>query len=261
MHRTTDPLVIAHRGDSQSFRENTVAAVEAAVIAGADAIEVDVQLAADGTLVAVHDDTFERLWGDPRPVAAMTWDDISRLGAGEQRVPRLAELLEVSRSSGIPLVLDQKHPVAAMAAARLVDRMHMPSTAFCGSTEGLVAIRSARPDATIYLNDASLQPPDIRLLAAVRPQFYNPMWTLLSAGTVHAMRTFDIGLCCWTPNDDAELALVLDLGVDAVMTDRPHRLRTMLEERRAVPASGARTGAPAAAARRGDLTVAAGARV
>jgi len=234
VHRTTDPLVIAHRGDSQSFRENTVAAVEAAVIAGADAIEVDVQLAADGTLVSVHDDTFERLWGDPRPVAAMTWDDISRLGTGEQRVPRLVDLLEISRSSGIPLVLDQKHPVAAMAAARLADRMRMPSTAFCGSTEGLVAIRAARPDATIYLNDASLQPPDIRLLATVRPQFYNPMWTLLSPGTVHAMRTFDIGLCCWTPNEDTELALVLDLGVDAVMTDRPHRLRTILEQRGAL---------------------------
>ncbi|WNB84894.1 glycerophosphodiester phosphodiesterase family protein [Cellulomonas sp. ATA003] len=153
------------------------------------------------------------------------------LGTAEQRVPRLADLLEISRSSGIPLVLDQKHPVAAMAAARLVDRMHVPTTAFCGSTEGLVAIRAARPDATIYLNDAAYTPPDIRLLATVRPQFYNPLWTNLSPGTVHAMRTFGIALCCWTPNEDADLALVLDLGVDAVMTDRPGRLRALLEER------------------------------
>lgn len=231
MQRTTDPLVIAHRGDSHAFRENTVAAVEAAVICGADAVEVDVQLAADGTLVAVHDDTFERLWGDPRPMAAMTWEQIARLGEGEVRVPRLADLLEISLSSGIPLVLDQKHPVAAMAAARLVDRMRATATAFCGSTEGLVAIRAARPDATIYLNDSSPTPPDIRLLATVRPQFYNPHWRLLSPATVQAMRTFGMGLSCWTPNDDDELALVLALGVDAVMTDRPHRLRAILEER------------------------------
>src|SRR3712207_25853 len=81
---SADPLVIAHRGDSQSVRENTLAAVESAVLAGADAVEVDVQLAADGTLVVVHDDTFERLWGDPRPVASMTWSEIARLGSGDQ---------------------------------------------------------------------------------------------------------------------------------------------------------------------------------
>ena len=235
MHLQTPPLVIGHRGDPVTFRENTVAAVEAAVLAGADAIEVDVQLAADGTLVAVHDDTFERLWDDPRPVAAMTWDQIARLGTGDLRVPRLVDLLELSMATGIPLVLDQKHPVAAMAAARLVHRVGAVETAFCGSTEGLVAIRDARPDVTIYLNDASLQPPDIRLLAAVRPQFYNPQWSLLSPGTVHAMRLFGIGLCCWTPNDDDELQLVLDLGVDAVMTDRPARLRALLAQRSPAP--------------------------
>ena len=219
--RPSRPLVIAHRGDQLSSRENTVAAVEAAVLAGADAVEVDVQLAGDGTLVALHDDTLERLWGDPRPVAAMTWEQIARLGGGRVRVPRLADLLELSVAHGVPLVLDQKHPVAAMAAARLVDRVGATHTAFCGSTEGLAAIRAARPRATIYFNDSSPTPPGIHLLAAVRPQYYNPHWRHLSAATVHAMRTFGIGLSCWTPNDDAELALVLDLGVDAVMTDRP----------------------------------------
>ena len=234
MSRTT-PLVIGHRGDPGAFRENTVAAVEAAVLAGADAVEVDVQLAADGTLVAVHDDTFERLWGDPRPVAAMTWAQIERLGHGSQRVPRLADLLELSVSTGIPLVLDQKHPIAAMAAVRLVERMGATSTAFCGSTEGLVAIRAARPDVTIYLNDDEPTLPDLRLLAAVRPQFYNPSWPLLSPATVAAMHTFGIAMCCWTPNEDADLRLVLDLGVDAVMTDRPGRLRELVDERWGAP--------------------------
>jgi glycerophosphoryl diester phosphodiesterase len=233
MRRPADPLVIAHRGDSHAFRENTVAAVEGAVMAGADAVEVDVQLAADGTLVVIHDDTFQRLWGDPRPVAAMTWDQIARLGGGGERVPRLVDLLEVSVSAGVPLVLDQKHPIAAMAAARLVQRVRASETMFCGSTEGLVAIRGARRDATIFLNDASFTPPDIRLLAAVRPQYYNPEWSLLSRGTVEAMSTFGIRTCCWTPNEEADLRLVLDLGVDAVMTDRPRRLHEVLAARSA----------------------------
>lgn len=65
--RPLSPLVIAHRGDPSAHRENTLAAVMAAVAAGADAVEVDVHLAADGTPVVVHDETFERLWDDPGP--------------------------------------------------------------------------------------------------------------------------------------------------------------------------------------------------
>lgn len=228
MPRTARPLAIAHRGDCVAYRENTVAAVRAAVDQGADAIEVDVQLAADGTVVVVHDDTFDRLWGDPRPVAAMTWPQIAALGDEELRVPRLEDLLDVSAQTGVPLVIDQKHPVCALPAARVVRDHRAQSIAFCGSAEGLLEIRATEPGATIYLNDTNLHLPDVRLLAQVRPQYYNPHWKLLAPATVQAMRGFGIGLCCWTPNEEADLRLVLDMGVDAVMTDRVGALRTLL---------------------------------
>lgn len=225
------PLAIAHRGDPVGHRENTVAAVLAAAAQGADAIEVDVQLAADGTVVVVHDDTFARLWGDPRPVAATTWPEIAALGEEGTRVPRLAELLEVAADAGVALVLDQKHPVAALPALRVVREARADATAFCGSTAGLLEIRAADPDATLYLNDDGMSLPDVRLLAQLRPQLYNPWFKLLAVATVEAMASFGIRTCCWTPNTDAELRLVLDLGVDAVMTDRVGRLVEILDER------------------------------
>lgn len=226
------PLAIAHRGDPVAHRENTVAAVVAAIEQGADAIEVDVQLAADGTVVVVHDDTFARLWDDPRPVAALTWPEIALLGDGEVRVPRLAELLEIATDAGVPLVLDQKHPIAALPALRVVRSVRADGTAFCGSTEGLLEVREAAPGATIYFNDPGLQLPDVRLLAQLRPQYYNPYYRLLAAATIDAMAAFGIRTCCWTPNTGAELNLVLDLGVDAVMTDRVGPLRSILTGRR-----------------------------
>jgi glycerophosphoryl diester phosphodiesterase len=225
------PFAIAHRGDPVAHRENTVAAVVAAIAQGADAIEVDVQLAADGTVVVVHDDTFARLWDDPRPVAALTWPEIALLGEGDQRVPRLEELLEIATHAGVPLVLDQKHPIAALPALRVVRSVRAEGTAFCGSTEGLLEVRDAAPGTTIYFNDAGLRLPDVRLLAQLRPQYYNPYYRLLARATVDAMAAFGIRTCCWTPNTDAELNLVLDLGVDAVMTDRVGPLRTILADR------------------------------
>ena len=227
--RATRVLAIAHRGDPVRYRENTVDAVRSAMEQGADAVEVDVQLAADGTVVALHDDTLTRHWGDPRPVSALTWPEIERLGDAGTHVPRLEELLDLSAETGVPLVIDQKHPIAALPAADVVRRHRADGTAFCGSTEGLLEIRATDRDATIYFNDTTLQLPDIRLLAVLRPQFYNPYWRLLAPATVDALHAFGIGLCCWTPNEDADLQLVLDMGVDAVMTDRVGALRVLLD--------------------------------
>lgn len=240
MPSTTRPLAIAHRGDPVAHRENTVGAIRAAIDHGADAIEVDVQLAADGTVVVIHDDTFERLWGDPRPVAVMTWPQIAALGDEDHRVPRLEDLLDVSAETGVPLVIDQKHPASALPAARVVRRHRAEGIAFCGSTEGLGEIRAAEPGATIYLNDTAMHLPDVRLLAQVRPQYYNPYWKLLAPATVETMHAFGIGICCWTPNEDADLRLVLDMGVDAVMTDRVGALRALLDGAGSRPAPDAR---------------------
>ncbi|MBI9115516.1 glycerophosphodiester phosphodiesterase [Sanguibacter suaedae] len=229
--RPARPLAVSHRGDHPTHRENTLLALDAAMTAGADAIEVDVQLTADGVPVLVHDDTFERLWGDPRPVAATTWDQVRTLGEGEVRVPRLAEALDLSVERGVPLVLDQKHATTSMAALRTVQETGATETAFCGSLEGLVAVRTASAGTTLFLNDTNLQLPDVRTLALVRPQYYNPYWRFLAPATVDAMHTFGIRVCCWTPSDPEDLALVLDMGVDAVMTDRLDTLVAQLDAR------------------------------
>jgi glycerophosphoryl diester phosphodiesterase len=228
---TARPLAIAHRGDPVTARENTVEAVEAAIAQGTRAVEVDVRLAADGTPVVVHDATFERLWGDPHPVGSLSWPEIAALGEPGRRVPRLAELLELSIGAEVPLVIDQKDPAAGAAAARLVERVGAEQTAFCGEVEGLGDIRRMLPKATIFLGDVGLAPVDLRVLAELRPQYYNPAWVALSRAMISSLHSFGIRVGCWTPNDDADLALVLDLGVDAVMTDRIGALTALVDSR------------------------------
>lgn len=231
MSRPVRPLAIAHRGGPGTHRENTLQAVEAAVVDGVEAIEVDVRLAADGTPVVVHDATFARLWTDPRPVASMTWGEIARLGRPGLRVPRLEELLEHSVATGVPLVLDQKEQAAGAASARLVERVGADRTAFCGETSALLEVRRISARACIFYNDTSSAGPDQEVVAALRPQFYNPCFHGLTAQTVAAVQRAGIGVCCWTPNDLDDLARVLDLGVDAVMTDRIDTLTALLAER------------------------------
>ena len=66
------PLVIAHRGSSAAVAEHTVGAYRQAIAEGADGLECDVRLSADGELVCLHDRTLERTGGSTGIVSSMT---------------------------------------------------------------------------------------------------------------------------------------------------------------------------------------------
>ncbi|MGH7932376.1 MAG: glycerophosphodiester phosphodiesterase, partial [Candidatus Binataceae bacterium] len=93
-------LNIAHRGASGRFPENTVPAFHAAIEAGADMCELDVQLSCDAALVVIHDGTVDRTTDGSGAVSAMTLADLRRLDAGirfgeqfsGERIPTLDEV-------------------------------------------------------------------------------------------------------------------------------------------------------------------------
>lgn len=113
--RRTPPLgrtrVVAHRGGPRYAPENTLAAFAHAVEAGADMLECDVQLSADGEPVILHDETLERTttgagWVKDQPLAALRQLDA---GAGE-RLPTLREYIELGKASGVELLIELKSP-------------------------------------------------------------------------------------------------------------------------------------------------------
>ena len=79
-----NPLVLvdAHRGASAWFPENTLVAFEAAIASGADSVELDVQLSADGVAVVIHDDTVDRTTLGSGAVAQLTAAELAALDAG-----------------------------------------------------------------------------------------------------------------------------------------------------------------------------------
>lgn len=117
------PLVIAHRGASGTHPENTAAAFEAAARTGADAIETDVQLSADGVPFLLHDDTPDRTtdalargWEPGTLAEQSTWADLRGLNASggrglAQRIPHLDEVA----AAGLAVDLEIKTPLAHQA--------------------------------------------------------------------------------------------------------------------------------------------------
>src|SRR5699024_1336287 len=93
------PLVIAHRGASALAPENTMPALVAAALAGADMIEIDLQMAADGSAVVIHDATVDRTTDASGPVADLEPVELRRLDAGGW--------FDVAfRGTGVPLFYD-----------------------------------------------------------------------------------------------------------------------------------------------------------
>jgi len=73
------PLVIAHAGGDQDYPHSTAYAYTQSALAGADILELDVQLTADGVLIVQHDDTVDRTTGTTGPVSALTLEEIQAL--------------------------------------------------------------------------------------------------------------------------------------------------------------------------------------
>lgn len=88
-------VIIGHRGAAALAPENTIASIEAAVEAGADMVEFDVQLTSDGHFVVMHDSSLLRTTGDERLVSELTLQQIKQLKTIEgHKIPTLGAALE-----------------------------------------------------------------------------------------------------------------------------------------------------------------------
>ena len=119
-------LVVGHRGAEALAPENTWAAFQAGYEAGADLLELDVQLTHDGEAVIFHDYTLFPKLGDPRWLRDMAWGNLYELDVGgwydpqfgSERVPRFADVLDWARDK-IALWVDLKHGFEASGDDRL----------------------------------------------------------------------------------------------------------------------------------------------
>lgn len=105
------PLAIAHRGDSAHAPENTLAAFQRAIDAGADWLEMDVQMSDDGHLVVIHDTTVDRTTNGSGRVADLTLARLQALDAGNgEQIPSFAQVLELVKAANIEIMPEAKSP-------------------------------------------------------------------------------------------------------------------------------------------------------
>lgn len=234
--------VIAHRGASGLRPENTLAAFLHARTLGADGLELDVRLSADGVVMVHHDPTLDRTTNRTGRLDRLTAAELGRVDAGRgEGIPTLAEALEAAAS--LPVLIELKEARAAEPALDVVRRL---------GAERKVAFASFRPRALAPLRGQGI------LLGATRPEivraalaaavgwpagraafdFYAVPYQWQDTLTVPTRRfnararRQGCPVHVWTVNDPAVARRLWADGAQGILTDRPE---VLLPERNALP--------------------------
>jgi glycerophosphoryl diester phosphodiesterase len=240
--------VIGHRGNAAFAPENTVVSFEQAIAAGADALEMDVHISADGEAVVVHDATLERTTGTRGVVARMSLAHLRRADAGARfsadggrsfpyrgtgvTIPTLAEVFE--RFPDVPLVIELKTPAVERrvleliheygAAGRVVVASFSSGAVAALRAGGIITGASRAELSRLYASSLvpfSATPPPYRAVFAPRRYWgvQLPMTPLLRV----AARS-GITIHTWVENDPSAALRLWRAGISGVVTDDPGRL-------------------------------------
>ncbi|MFN3281769.1 MAG: glycerophosphodiester phosphodiesterase family protein [Tabrizicola sp.] len=169
-------LPIAHRAlhDRAAGRiENSPAAIRAAVEAGY-AIEIDLQLSADGVPMVFHDEDLDRLTGETGPLNARAAAELGRirLTGGEDRIPTLAEVLSLI-AGRVPLLIEIKDQSLTMGPTD--GRLEAATAAALKGYRGEVALMSFNPASVAHLARLAPDLPRGLTTSAYDPEEWAPL--------------------------------------------------------------------------------------
>jgi len=254
-----EPRIFAHRGDSVNYPENTLPAFQSAVEMGVDVIETDVHRTKDGRFVVMHDDSVERMTDGAGKVSKLTLAEVKKLDAGYRwspdgkgfpfrgkgfEIPTLEEMLGAFPGQRFNVDLKDDNPaqvcafcdllVSCGAAERVLTaseysgnlknaRRILPAMATSASRWEIIGI--------FFLYRSSLIHAKKRIVADALqvPEFYGTSH-IVTRGFVRRLHNMGVRVHVWTINREADMKRLLDIGVDAIMSDDPALLKRVMAE-------------------------------
>lgn len=243
------PFAISHRGGALENPENTLAAFKNSLELGYKVLETDLRVTRDGILTIHHDETLQRSAKLPDRISGTNWDELSTIKVfGGHEILTLEQLFE-NVPDDVVLNLDPKDyevidPLEKLLTKNpgLVSRICLGSF----STDRLIRLREKLPQVGMSLggreiarmviesrfnlmksalknhlpNQIAIQVP-VRAygIEIIRPQF------------VKFVHDLGMQVHVWVVDDESEMHRLYDMGVDAIMTDRPKLLKKVLQDR------------------------------
>jgi glycerophosphoryl diester phosphodiesterase len=241
------PLVFAHRGGCDLGPENTIAAFDLGMAAGADGLELDVHLSADGVVVVHHDKTLDRTTSGAGPLSRFTAAELAAIDAGYRYerdgtcefrgrqigIPTLRDVL--NRYRDIPIIIEMKVDTKEMGEA-VAAEVHRADAVdrVCMAGYGCSAVRAARQAMPHAASSACAF--EVRL-ALYRSWVHVPVrrvpyggyqvpevagsHRIVSPRFVRHAHQAGLKVQVWTVDEESDMRRLLGWGVDALISNRP----------------------------------------
>lgn len=219
--------VIAHRGASWHEQENTLPAFERAIDLGADYVEFDVQMSADGALVVFHDLELDRLTPLTGPLRRRSVAELREVG-----VPTLEEVLDLARGRiGVMAELKGAHLYRRRGfVARAAALLGRDDVVVSFQRQALLEMKRQRPELRLIQH--------VGLAVSIRAAstyawgagFWEPRVTRRGIAKARAL---GLATTVYTVNDARRMVELEELGVSGIFTDRPDLLRKVQESAKA----------------------------
>jgi glycerophosphoryl diester phosphodiesterase len=235
------PIPVAHRGGAAEQPENTMTAFAAAVGLGFRYVETDVHATADGVLLAFHDHTLDRVTDRTGDIAALPYGEVRNARVGHEPIARFDEVL--ATWPDLRIHVDAKHLAAAAPLVDAIDRAGAHDRVCIGSfsdrtvralrrlADGRICTWMGRGE-ILALRLASLGVPVPRTSAGcTQVPIRQGRLPLVDKRFVATARRRQVGVHVWTINDRPTMEWLLDLGVDAILSDTPTLLKQVFTER------------------------------
>lgn len=240
-----DVEIIAHRGASVTRPENTMAAVEQALVERADWVEIDVQETADGEVVVAHDSDFMKMAGVDLKVWDATMADLDEIDIGSwfdpayagERTPTLREVLLAAKGRG-KVLIELKyygHDVALESrVAEIVEATGMSADVGVMSLkiQGVRKMHALRPDWPHGILAATA----VGDLSALDADFLAVNTGQVSLDLIRRTHAQGRKLYVWTVDDPMTMVRLISMGVDGLITNKPALARQVMEARNGLSA-------------------------
>lgn len=258
---TPTPRVVAHRGDSHHYPENTIEAFTSAVKMGIDVIETDVHLTRDGHVVIWHDPTLDRNTDGTGKVEDHTLEALKRLDAGFTFtqdggstfpfrgkgicMATLAEALEACPGQRFNVDLKSKNPEIVHAFNKIITEHGAEDRVLCASfhMNNLRLMRKLNPRIITSVTTMEVVPLLFRQKLGILPKnlgmdrtlvFQVPVkqWGIqvITPDFIEAFHKRGAIIQVWTINDSTLMRSLFSMGVDSIMTDDPGTVIRVAEE-------------------------------
>lgn len=252
------PYVIAHRGTSGRYPENTIPAFQNAVEIGADWVEFDVVTTGDGVVVLSHDSRVDRCTNGTGKIREMSLADVKQLDAGIRfgeafagvQIPTLEEALDFFESQPVRLCIEIKGETTSESVqtagnvVRILQRRGNLQRSVISSfdPECLRTIKTWEPLLATSLDpdpqDGTLTPWELcQQVLRCHANSMQHTHKYLTAEIVDEAHLHGFALWTWTTNTLEDMRRVIALDVDAIMSDYPDTLRQVVDGAAIMPSS------------------------